>query len=166
MLNKPSPYYSRGATLLELIVFLVIIGVALTAFLNIFTQSQAGAVDPLIRVRALELAQSQIDEVLARRFDENTPIGGVPACNAIGGATCLGIAPEAGFDDVGDFHNFSDSVSYPGYTIQIAVTEAGSDLGLPSNDQARLIRVSVTTPPTSTSGVSDTITLSAYKVNF
>jgi MSHA pilin protein MshD len=156
----------NGATLLELIVFLVIVGVSLVAFLNIFTSSQTVAVDPLIRVRGLELAQAQMDDILSRKFDENTPVGGVPACNSSGGPACLGISPESGYDDVGDFHNFSDTTRSPGYTINVSVTEAGLELGLASNDQARLIQVSVQTPGTSRAAAADVVSLSAYKVNF
>lgn len=155
---------NTGATLLEVIIFLVIIGVAIAATMNIFTQNLLSNTDPLIRVRALELAQAQLDEILARKFDENTPTGGVPACNSSSGAACLGIVADSDFDDVGDFHNFSDS-SISGYQIAVSVTEAGTQLGL-SNDQARLVTVSVTTPPMAGLPSGDSVTLSAYKVNF
>jgi len=164
--NPSMPAKYRGATLLELIVFLVIVGVALVAFLNLFTQSQNTSVDPLIRVRALEIAQAQLDEILARKFDENTPVGGVPACNASGGASCLGISPESGFDDVGDFHNVTDTSSYSGYTVQVSVVEAGLALGLSSDDQARLIEVNVLTPASESAAGGSSVRLSAYKVNY
>jgi len=154
----------QGATLIETIVFIVIIGIALSATLRVFTQSITSVSDPLIRVRALELAHAQLDDILARKFDENTPTGGVPACGSAAGIACAGIAADAGYDDVGDFNGFIDN-SIAGYSISVSVVEAGADLGL-SADQARLITVVVSTPATNASPAGSPITLSAYKVNF
>lgn len=160
------PHAYRGATLIELIVFLVIIGVALAALMNVFTQSLLSNTDPIIRVRALELAHAQLDEILARKFDENTPTGGVPACGSSdpSAVACAGITADSDYDDVGDFHNFSDS-SYSGYTISVTVEEGSTDLTLPAVD-ARLITVTVNSPPVAGAPAGMNVTLSAYKVNF
>ena len=161
---RASAYFQKGATLIEIIVFIVIIGIALAATLKVFSQSVASASDPLIRIRALELGQAQLDEILARKFDENTPTGGVPACDSGDGPSCLGIVPDSDYVDVGDFDGFTDS-SHAGYVVSVSVTNAGDDLGLASA-QARLIRVDVTGPTTGASGNAVALTLSAYKVNF
>lgn len=155
---------NTGVTLIELLVFLVVIGIALSAVVGVFTNSIKSSNDPLIRIRALELGQAQLDEVLARKFDENTPNGGVPACNSTDGSACLGIVPDADYDDVGDFNGFTDN-SHPGYSVQVNVTEAGSDLGL-ANANARLISVTVTMPAISNNLSGSSVTLSAYRVNF
>jgi len=153
-----------GATLIETIVFIVIIGIALSATLSVFTENITRTSDPLIRVRALELAQAQLDDILARKFDENTPTGGVPACGSAGAAACAGIRADSDYDDVGDFNGFVDN-SYSGYSVSVTVSNAGTDLGL-SADHARLITVLVSTPATSASASGSSVTLSAYKVNF
>lgn len=153
-----------GVTLIELIVFLVIVGIALSATIAVFSRTVVGANDPLIQARALELAQAQLDSILSRRFDENTPVGGVPACDALGGIACAGISSDADFDDVGDFNGFVDT-SHAGYTISVGVNDAGAELGL-SDDAARRITVSVATPATNRASSGSTITLSAYKVNY
>lgn len=150
----------RGATLIEVIVFLLVIGIALAATLNVFTQNMLTNTDPLIRIRALELAQAQLDEVLARKFDENTPTGGVPACNSTGAVVCAGISSDSDFDDVGDFNAVNDS-STNGYEIDVSVVDSSL-----SGAEARLITVTVTTPPMAGLPAGDTVTLSAYKVNF
>lgn len=153
-----------GATLIELLVFMVIVGIALAATLNVFTQNVLHSNDPLIRLRALELAQAQLDSILARRFDENTPSGGVPACGTLSGVVCNGIAPDGDFDDVGDFNGLIDN-SHTGYSISISVSDAGAVLGLAA-DEARLITVTVNTPDTHASSTGSPIVLSAFKVNF
>lgn len=148
----------RGVTLIEMIAFLVILGVALMALMTVFNESVVKSVDPVVRVRALEIGQAQLDEIMARRFDENTPTGGIPACGSITGVACLGIVADTGYDDVGDYNGFAVATD-PAYPLQVSVASAGADLGLP-NDQARLVSVTVDMP-----GGSQ-LTLSAYRVNF
>ncbi|UTA46579.1 type II secretion system protein [Simiduia sp. 21SJ11W-1] len=149
-----------GVSLVELIVFIVIISVALVGLLSVFGQSVANSVDPIVRLTAMELAQAKLDEVLARKFDENTPTGGVPACGSAepGAVACAGISPEAGLDDVGDFSGQVDT-SVTGYTVTTQVVEAGGEIGLAAN-QARRITVQVAMPN------GETFQFSSYKVNF
>lgn len=150
----------RGATLLEMIVFIVVIGVALVAIGSVYNQSISASVDPMVQVRGLELAQAKLDEVLARKYDGNTPTGGVPACGSAepGAVACAGIVPDAALDDVGDFHGQIDN-GVPGYPVSTQVSLAGADLGL-ANDQAKKIAVSVQLP------TGEILMLSAYRVNF
>lgn len=148
----------QGATLIELVVFIVVVGVALAVLVRVFNQSVINSADPVVKIKALEKGQALLDEILARKFDENTPTGGVPACNTSSGLACAGIVSDSDYDDVGDYNGYTDS-SDSGFTVSVSVSLAGSDLGL-SNDQARLISVSVLMP-----GGSTTV-LSAYKVNF
>ncbi len=150
--------FARGVTLIETIIFLVVVSIALVALVKVYTYAVVNSVDPVVRTRALELAQAQLDEILSRKFDENTPSGGVPACDTTGEPACAGIAPDGDFDDVGDFHG-NPTISDPNHTVTVSVTNAGADLGLPAA-QAR--RISVTVSVTA----SDSLTLSVYKTNF
>lgn len=150
----------RGVTLIEVILFIVVLSIALVAILRVFNLAVTRSVDPLIRVRAIEIAQGQLDEILSRRFDENTPVGGVPACNSTNGAhlgvMCLGITADTDFDDVGDYHLFTQAFS-GGYMLTVNVTE--------ENAETRRISVTVDLPALSSSSDAS-ITLSAYRVNF
>ena len=149
-----------GFTLIELIVFVVVISISLVALLGVFNQSSSTNVDPIIQTRALECAQAKLDEVLARRFDENTVVGGIPACGSAepGAIACAGIVADAGLDDVGDYHGHTDT-TLDNCSISVTVVQAGADLGL-SASQARRITVVA-----DSSGGGQT-TLSAYRVNF
>src|SRR5690606_8207728 len=144
----------RGVTLVETIVFIVVVSIALVALIRVFNASVSQSVDPLVRIRALELGQAQLDEILARKFDENTPTGGVPACDSPDGVACAGIAADSDYDDVGDYNNYTNS-AYSGYVISVSVVNAGGDLGLPVS-QARLVSVNVSMPH------GDALTLSSY----
>lgn len=158
MYPKLSRQWQVGVTLIETIVFLVVIGLALTALLSVFNESVVKSVDPVVRIRALEIAQAQMDEVLSRKFDANTPTGGVPACGVSAAPACAGIAPNGLFDDVGDYNGYTDN-SDPAYSISVTVINAGGDLGLASTN-AKLVTVTVGIPG------GDRLTLSAYRANF
>lgn len=150
--------FQSGITLIETIVFIVVISIALGTLLQVFNHNVVQSADPAMRIRALEQAQSLLDDILARKFDQNTPTGGAPACGSNSGLPCAGIAPDGTFNDVGDFDGFTQTVA-AGYSFVVSVTAAGSELGM-ADGHARRITVVVNTPD------ETPLTLSAYKVNF
>ncbi|WP_347330942.1 prepilin-type N-terminal cleavage/methylation domain-containing protein [Marinimicrobium locisalis] len=149
----------RGVTLIELIVFITVVALAMGALLSVYQHSVVNSVDPVVRVRLLEAAQSQLDEVLAQPYDANTPAGGVPAC----GSTVPAARPPAPVcadaGGVSSFDGYSDS-PYVGYQRQVNVELAGTELGLPNNAWAKRITVVATAPD------GQSLTLSAYRTNF
>ncbi len=141
---RPKNGYQFGVSLIELIVFIVVISIALLALVGVYQQATARNVDPLIRARALEAAQSKLDEIIALKYDEKTPTGGVPACSACDNTR------DDNMNDVDDFNARSDE-PYPGYIRSVTVT---------TNNNIKLITVSVTTP------TSETILLAVERANF
>ena len=126
------------------------------------------SVDPVIQMRLLEMAQSKLDEISARKFDHNTPAGGVPACGTISGPGCAGLGREGAetcvapdnFNDVDDFDGCPDESLYNGnYTRSVQVVFAGADLGLAA-DLAKRITVTVNGPG------GQSYQLSSYRSNF
>lgn len=143
----------KGVTLIELIVFIVVMSIALIAIVAVFQNAIINSVDPVKRIRMLELAQSQLDRVLALRYDENTPSGGVPACGSVSGVACDN-ATELDLDDVDDYNGVNDTPA-PGYNRSVSVAVTSLD-GTP----AKQVSVTVTTSD------GDSLTLSSYRVNF
>lgn len=133
-----------GVSLIELIVFIVVVSIALLALIGVYNQATINNVDPIIRVRALESAQSKLDEILALKYAENTPTGGIPACSVCDDT------PDANMNDVDDYRGWSDT-PYPGFNRSVTVTTANN---------IKLITVSVTTP------TGETILLAAERANF
>ena len=161
---------ARGFTLIELIIFIVIIGIATTGLFAALNQHNLSSVNPLYQVRALELAQSTLDEILGKRYDENSPNGGFPPCDSgeLGMLPCTladNLGPEEGsvdgYDDVDDYAGYTPTLvaPYVGFGLTVTVQYAGADIGLLSN-QAKLIQVTVTPP------VGAPVDLSAYRANF
>lgn len=159
MLTRLEHCRQRGVTLIELIVFITVIALALGALLGVYRYSVVNSVDPLVRVRLLESAQSRLDVVMAQPYDANTPPGGVPACEsqAPPGQTTPPVCADAG--GVSSFDGVSDT-PYPGYSRTVAVQFAGTELGLANNRWAKRVTVTATAPS------GESLTLSAYRTNF
>lgn len=96
-----------GATLVEVVLFIVIIATALTAVLGTLSLTVGRSSDPLVARQALAVAESLLQEVLSQPYTAGDLDGGA---NAIG--------PEAGetrfstttpFDHVDDYHGYSMS---------------------------------------------------------
>lgn len=145
----PTKSVQQGVSLIELIVFMVVVSIALIALVGVYRQATINNADPVIRLRALESAQSLLDEIIALRYDEKTPIGGIDACPPSGEKACDN-TPDDNMDDVDDYHNFNDE-PYTGYRRSVSVTTANN---------IKLVTVSVTTP------TGETFLLSAERANF
>lgn len=142
----------RGVSLFELVVFILVVGLASGALFKAIGYGAMHSADPIAKVRAMELAQSKLDEILAVKYDGNTPTGDIPACDSTdpGAAICTNNPADGGMDDVDDYHGTSDT-PYVGYTREVTVTTAANE---------KLIQVEVLTPQ----GL--TFTLAAYRANF
>lgn len=116
----------RGVTLIEVIMFIVIVGVAAGGILMVFANTSRASADPLIRKQALAIAESLIEEVRQMPFtfcDPDDPnvstatsavVGAGPTFCAV--AAEAAIASEAGetryaaltpFDNVNDYNGFA-----------------------------------------------------------
>ncbi len=164
-------YANRGVTLIEMVMTIVILSIALVATIMVISSSVNRSANPLIQHKSVLLAQAYFDEILTKRFAEETPVGGVPAATT---GVCS-VGGEAGesrelFDDVDDYDlldemppklqtdvNLND---YSEYRVQVSVACAGTSLGLTNNYDAKLITVTIDPPEIST------MTFTAYRANY
>lgn len=170
----------RGVTLIELVISIVVMGIAMAALMQAFSISINQSGDPLWRNKTLKLAQLYLDEIIAKNYDHATPVGGLPV-EASPGCSAADLGPEGAedresYNDVDDYDGYSESPptgvtdvdlsGYAGYTVSIEVECDGDSVaaentaGTVSDNHAKLITVSITTP------YNDTLSLSAYKGNF
>lgn len=118
-----------GFSLVELVVGIVVMAIALTYMSTVFFSSAGQSVEPMMQIRATEFGQSLMDEILAKNFDETTPVGGVPACSpastACTASGSLGSDGEAreNFNDVDDYNDYCGDE--PGNTGWPLVSSAG-----------------------------------------
>ncbi|WP_417568398.1 type IV pilus modification PilV family protein [Marinobacter sp.] len=157
-----------GATLVELVITIVIISVAIAGVVGAFSLIAGRSADPLNQTRAVQLAQLYMDEIISRKYDDATPPGGVPKYSGSCNIGPEGSEARSNFNDVDDYHGTSDSpprdaeailTGYPGFTVDVAVSCAGGDVGL-SSSEAKRIDLIVTAPG------SQVFAFSAYRANF
>jgi MSHA pilin protein MshD len=141
----------RGFTLIELIVGIVVLSISFSLLITLILPLSEKSAEQLHQVRAAELAQSMMNEILARAFDENSGMAGglvrcgenstvctspdnddVPHLGADDGEFESGEAKHALFNDVDDYKDFdftTDTNSsgdlfinlYPGFDVDIHV---------------------------------------------
>jgi len=166
-----------GFSLIEMIVVIVVLALALTGVTLVINETVRQSPKPLVQTQAMELAQTYLDEILPKRFDENSGQGGIPRCDSTDNAAqaCSNsMSDEEGgnrllFDDVDDYNGLdnqppvlisgSTPPNFNSYRVQVSVSYAGADLGL-ANRGAKRITVTITTP------LGTTLPVSAYRVNF
>jgi MSHA pilin protein MshD len=151
---------------------IVIMSIALVAIASVISTSVSRSVDPLIQHKAVLLAQAYFDEILTKRFAENTPVGGVPADTS---ASVCTVGSEPGesrrkYDDVDDYDSLDEMPprlqtdinlnDYADYRVQVSVICSGLALGLASNADAKVVTLTVDPP------VIASITFTAYRGNF
>jgi MSHA pilin protein MshD len=169
----------KGVTLVELVISIVVLSIAMVALMNAFSVSMSGSADPLWRNKSLKLAQLYLDEILSKRYDHNTHVGGLPFVTM---PSCTGLGPDPGetdradYNDVDDYNGLTESPpksltgnldsSYTPYSISVSVVCDGTRVGAMqssttgSNAQAKKISITITPPN------QPAITFAVYRGNF
>ena len=127
-LSERAAQAERGLTLIELLIFIVIVGIAATAILGVFGSLTRNSASLLPDKQAQAIAASMLEEVLAQPFTFCDPndANASTAASVAGCASPLlrenNLAPEAGelrggaspFDNVNDYNGFGPvAVSFP-----------------------------------------------------
>ena len=170
----------HGLSLVELIVFIVVVGVGLAGVLGVLNYANNASVNPMLLKQQVAIAESLLEEVSSKAFTWCDPDDAnvSTATSAAGCATTVqGTGPTSGesryssttpFDNVGDYNGFAMNsgiyninnaaiTALAGYKASIAVSLAGTALGLADNTAGLRIDVTVTAPDLST------ITLTGYR---
>jgi MSHA pilin protein MshD len=169
-----------GFTLIETIIVIVLVGAMMAGMTALFVNNVSHSHRPYLRQKALAAANAYMDEIMTKRWNENTPIGGGCVITASGSCTTAG-APgviaigndgesRSTYDDVDDFNGINESPpqdstgtvmpGYTGFTGTVSVTQPGSAWNGVAAADVRLIVVNVT------SSNNETISLTAYRVNY
>jgi MSHA pilin protein MshD len=73
---------SQGFTLIEMIIFIVIVGIGVAGILSVYSTNIRSSADPIIRKQALAIAESLLEEILLKEFkDPDGGTNGVSTCN-------------------------------------------------------------------------------------
>jgi len=188
MQYKPTSFrlYQKGFTLIEMILGIVILAISFSVLTSLIFPAAEQSAKQLNQVKAAELAQSLLNEIQNKAFDDNSDMaGGLLRCgDELAPLPCsTTMQAEAGevrstFDDVDDYHDLKygpeygegeikDSQGntlpmYTGFSLRITVNNDANYDGSFTGDSstAKLIQVAITTP----SGFS--LDFATYRTNF
>jgi len=177
----------RGASLVELIMFIVVIGAGLAGIIGIWQTTAQGSADPLIQKQALAIAEAYLEEVLAAPFtycdpDDANAATAESAVVGVGPTFCAGaveaIGAEAGeargsgtapYDNVNDYNSLATGVpasidgtpipELEAYQVSITITQQNLTNTVPA---AATLRVTV-----SVNGPANTnVVLDGYRIRY
>ena len=141
--------HHRGFTLIEVIIFIVVVGAGLAGILAISTNVAKSSADPMVRKQAMALADSILEEILQKEYADPDGVSGETTRDTM--------------DDVDDYNGkdktlFSDWPStLSSYAVAIVVTPA--TLGSAPTLAVKQVTVTVT-------GGSNVVALTGYRANY
>ncbi|MDR0528625.1 MAG: prepilin-type N-terminal cleavage/methylation domain-containing protein [Zoogloeaceae bacterium] len=156
-MSVKQPLRSRGFSLPELIMAIVIIAVGLAGILSAYMISVRGSADPVIHKQMVAIAEEMLEEITAKPFETPTQSEGNP-----GGHSC----GRSGAETLDWYNNYTNGAPgvfcdidgaattlspVAGYRVAVQVQKpASAPGGITNTDNARLIKVIVTAKGTET----------------
>lgn len=178
----------QGVTLVELVMFIVIISIALAGVLQVMRLTTANSADPLRRKQALMIAEAMLEEVQLAKFTYCDPTSS-NADSAVNSAACAvpeRFGPDAGetrpYDNVNDYVSQANTptnafnsgtgvltdangnpISVQGYAVSLVITPAALHTIAASGTLADVdaLRISVTV-----SYDDQTVVLDGYRTRY
>ena len=144
-MNRHRP--DAGFTLIELIIFIVVVSAGLAGILSVMNTTVKSSADPMVRKQAIALAESVLEEVLQKAYAD--PDG-----------TNTGENGRTDWDNVDDYNGKTKAdlalpAAVADYSVLITVSDGQTALGI----EARKVTVSV-------SKDAESITLTGYRTNY
>ena len=141
--------YQVGFTLIELVVFIIIVSIGVVGILSVMNLVVKSSADPIVHKQSAALADSILEEILLKEFAD--PDGGANVVEA----------GRDNYDDVDDYNGLSNAqftdlpASLATYIIGIAVIDGSATLGV----TAKQITVTVTHS-------GESISMTGYRANY
>lgn len=184
----------KGLTLIEMVITIVILAISLAAISAMLSSGVGRSSDTTLEIRSAALAQSYLDEILSKRFDENSHPRGIPPCRA-NCTTFANFGPDSGengradYDDVDDYHGLdqgqgqtdplqdstgAERTGYENFRVRVSVrymdiavsgTEENLAVDLNDLDENEDAKV-ITVRVNYLNSGTEGIAYSAYKTNF
>lgn len=140
----------RGVTLIELIIAMVVISIAMVGVYAVINATLLHSADPIVEKQMITIAESLLDEILAKDFDD-----AYDECTSSTTPSCRPntLADRTNYNDVGDYAGFTMSGIYAldgtaisglsSYTVSVAVDGTATLGGLSGSSQVKRVAVTV-----------------------
>lgn len=161
MCTSSRPFFHRGVSLIELIMFIVIVSVALAGILLVMNAVTRGSADPVVRKQAIAAAYSLLEEIELQDFisASGATVAVTQANRAstyhvvsdYNGFSTAGIFPVSGVAPTSGLENYNASVT--------VIPEAAAWNGIAAGSAVQ-INVAVTAPN------GETITATGYRAAY
>ena len=182
-----------GLTMVELVVTIVILAIALVGVAAIVQMGSESSAEVLLDTRAIALGEAYMDEILGRRFDENSDRKGDNPCFGLSSegsytrpcTEVMNFTSDTGegardkWDDVDDYDGLkegfgettavpqdqegNDRTGYENFHVEVAVRYAGDDTAWGGLNKTNAKLVTITIKYR---GQAKGWTISAYKGNY
>ena len=165
----------RGLTLIELIMFIIIVGVGLAGVLTVFNVTARSSADPVVRKQALAIAEAMLEEILSKSYENDaadpgntsTTLGCTPNTNP----TCVANTPaqRSRYNDVDDYNGWNQNgvfdlngaalAGLANYRVVVAVAAPAAFGVAGSQVTGKQVTVTVT-------GGAESVALTGFRANF
>lgn len=143
----------RGMTLVELVIAIVIVGIAAAALYSAMAAIGGRSADPMLRQQSLAVAEAYLEEILARNFLDPASHDQCPSPPVAGRTAFDNVCDYAGRDDDGAHGADGNLIAgLQDYRVRVAVTPQAFN-GL-SADAALRVTVTVESPDGQTLSLS------------
>lgn len=138
-------FFQQAFTLIELVVSIVVIGIAVTGTLMVFTATARSSADPMVLQQAMVIGKSYLEEIIAKDFPTVVPCTAPPS---EGRAVYSNVCDYDGLLDTGaQDQNGNSIVSLEDYNISVSVDTTTATLGaLAAGTEVVRIDVGITHP--------------------
>ena len=165
----------RGLTLIELIMFIIIVGVGLAGVLTVFNVTARSSADPVVRKQALAVAEAMLDEILSKAYENDAADSGNTSatlgCTPNTNPTCTANTPtqRARYNDVDDYNGWNQNgvfdlngaalAGLTTYRVVVAVAAPAAFGVAGSQVTGKQVTVTVT-------GGTESVALTGFRANF
>ena len=152
---------TRGFTLIELIIFIVVVGVGLAGIVSVMNTVVKSSADPMVRKQALAIAESLLEEIFLKEYkDPNGGTNGVTTCTLASGSN------RSLWDDVCDYNTYASTGITDVLGSPIAALSSYNIASVVVADSTDLTGVAAKKVSVTVSGPAGNISLSGYRSNY